>query len=51
MNGELEKQWDRLEAMSAWCEAEKITATPAIFINGHELPQEYWVEDLLDALK
>ncbi|WP_165770008.1 vitamin K epoxide reductase family protein [Flagellimonas pacifica] len=51
MNGELEKQEEKIKRMSAWCEAEKITHTPTIFVNGHELPKEYNVEDLKDVLE
>ncbi|MCX2682114.1 thioredoxin domain-containing protein [Galbibacter sp. EGI 63066] len=50
MNGELEQQWLKIEAMHQWCQAENITHTPTIFINGHELPIEYSVNDLLEVL-
>ena len=50
MNGELEAQSEKIEAMRQWCEAERITHTPTIFINGHELPKEYGVEDLREVL-
>jgi uncharacterized membrane protein len=50
MNGELVKQKDKIEAMNSWCEKEKITHTPTIFINGYELPKEYSVKDLQDVL-
>lgn len=50
MNGELERQNDKIEAMRNWCDAENITHTPTIFINGHELPKEYSVEDLREVL-
>lgn len=46
MNGELEKQGDKITAMYNWCRKEKITHTPSIFINGFELPEEYQIEDL-----
>jgi uncharacterized membrane protein/thiol-disulfide isomerase/thioredoxin len=51
MNGELEKQSNKIEAMRDWCDAENITHTPTIFINGYELPREYSVEDLREVLK
>lgn len=50
MNGELTKQDGKIEDMSAWCKAEKITHTPTLFIDGRELPNEYTVEDLRDVL-
>ncbi|OQD42718.1 hypothetical protein BUL40_09360 [Croceivirga radicis] len=50
MNGELEQQDEKIKAMRQWCNAEKITHTPTIFINGHELPKEYSVEDLKNVL-
>lgn len=46
LNGELKRQEDIIKKMEAWCEAEQITHTPTIFINGHELPEGYNVEDL-----
>lgn len=50
MNGELEMQNHKIETMRAWCDAENITHTPTIFINEHELPKEYSVEDLQEVL-
>ncbi|WP_147676335.1 DsbA family protein [Algibacter pacificus] len=50
MNGELEKQNHKIEAMRNWCDAENITHTPTIFINGFELPKEYSIEDLREVL-
>ena len=41
---------DKLNALHHWCEAENITATPTIFINGYELPKEYSVTDLKRTL-
>ncbi|MEW4924704.1 cysteine peptidase family C39 domain-containing protein [Algibacter sp. 2305UL17-15] len=51
MNGELDSQNHKIEAMRTWCDAEKIAHTPTLFINGHELPREYSVEDLTDVLQ
>lgn len=51
MNGELELQNNKIEAMQVWCDTENITYTPTIFINGHELPKEYSVEDLKEVLQ
>lgn len=50
MNGELLKQDEKIAAMRNWCDAEKITHTPTLFINGHELPKEYSVADLKEVL-
>lgn len=44
--GELKRQEEIIKKMETWCEAEQITHTPTIFINGHELPEGYTVEDL-----
>lgn len=46
MNGELAKQESKIQSMQHWCEAENITQTPTIFINGYELPKVYTAEDL-----
>jgi len=35
-----------LQAMADFCKAEKINATPTIFVNGHKLPSLYSVKDL-----
>ncbi len=51
MNGELEKQSHKIEAMRNWCDLENITYTPTIFINGYELPKEYSIEDLREVLQ
>ncbi|WP_026808950.1 vitamin K epoxide reductase family protein [Arenibacter latericius] len=50
LNGELEEQNTKIAAMRQWCDIENITHTPTIFINGHELPKEYSVEDLKEVL-
>ncbi len=50
MNGELEEQMEKIKVMRTWCDKEKITHTPTIFINGYELPSEYKIEDLKDIL-
>lgn len=50
MNGELKKQKSKVEAMRKWCNAENITYTPTIFINGYELPREYSIEELKEIL-
>ena len=46
MNGELKAQEANIQSMLSWSEVENITHTPTIFINGHELPKAYTVEDL-----
>jgi len=50
INGELKKQISKVEAMRKWCNAENITHTPSIFINGYELPREYSIEELKEIL-
>lgn len=51
LNGELEKQNGKIDAMRQWCDAENITHTPTIFVNGYELPKEYSIEDLKEVLQ
>jgi uncharacterized membrane protein len=46
MNGELQKQGNKMNAMTAWCRDTGITHTPTFFIQGHELPQMYNINDL-----
>ncbi len=46
MNGELEQQGNKIEAMDKWCKATAIGYTPTIFINGYQLPDAYGIEDL-----
>ena len=51
MNGELAKQENKIKAMRSWCDTEKITHTPTVFINGYELTKEYSIEDLTEVLQ
>jgi len=44
--GDLLAQGDKIEAMDKWCKAMEIGFTPTIFINGHQLPDAYSIEDL-----
>jgi protein-disulfide isomerase len=46
MNGELEKQGDKLEVMDKWCKVMKIEATPTFFVNGYQLPAVYKIENV-----
>ncbi len=46
MNGELQKQNDKVEAMRKWCDKVGIEFTPTFFINGSQLPDIYSVNDL-----
>lgn len=50
INGELAFQNKKINDMFNWCKSEHITHTPTLFINGHELPNEYSVEDLKEVL-
>jgi len=51
MNGEIQQQKARIKEMRGWCEVEKITRTPTVFINGYELPKEYSIKDLIGLLR
>lgn len=51
MNGELDRQGSKLDAMRSWCDKTGITFTPTFFINGHQLPEMYTVSDLKYLLK
>ncbi|HKJ45200.1 MAG TPA: thioredoxin domain-containing protein, partial [Balneolales bacterium] len=46
MNGEPDLQKEILKAMDTWCKEVGITHTPTFFVNGHELPGQYGIEDL-----
>jgi thiol-disulfide isomerase/thioredoxin len=51
MNGELQQQKNKIEQMYKWCEAEKITHTPTVFVNGYKLADEYTIADLKEILQ
>jgi uncharacterized membrane protein/thiol-disulfide isomerase/thioredoxin len=46
LNGELEKQGEKLKAMKTWCDEMKIEFTPTFFINGFQFPKQYNIKDL-----
>jgi uncharacterized membrane protein len=46
MNGELKKQDAKLNAMNKWCDEVKIEFTPTFFVNGHQLPENYNINEL-----
>lgn len=46
MNGELNQQKQKMIEMQNWCNIMKIRATPTIFINGSELPDEYLITEI-----
>ena len=46
MNGELQKQDEKVEAMQQWCVKTGIQFTPAFFVNGYPLPEMYTIKDL-----
>ena len=46
MNGEINQQGEKIEAMNNWCKAMEIVFTPTIFINGYQLPELYGIDDL-----
>ena len=46
MNGELKQQDGKIEAMMGWCNKTQVAFTPTFFVNGHQLPEVYRVNDL-----
>ena len=50
LNGEIAQQTQKIKAMRDWCDIENITHTPTIYINGYQLPKEYFVNDLIDVI-
>lgn len=46
LNGEIDMEKGNMDNMAAWCKENKISYTPTIFFNGHELPKEYDLEDV-----
>jgi uncharacterized membrane protein/thiol-disulfide isomerase/thioredoxin len=50
LNGEMELQGDKVDAMSKWCNEAGIVATPTIFINGRQLPESYQIAELKNIL-
>jgi uncharacterized membrane protein len=42
----LDRQHQKIEAMSQWCHHNQISFTPTLFINGNQLPDMYTVSDL-----
>lgn len=46
MNGELNKQREKIHAMRDWCDRVGIAFTPTIFVDGYQLPDLYSVTDL-----
>lgn len=46
MNVELKLQKEKLHKMDKWCKEVGITYTPAFFVNGHWLPEQYNVSEL-----
>jgi protein-disulfide isomerase len=50
LNGELQKQGEKLEMMEKWCEETVIHFTPTIFVNGYQLPEVYKLDDLKHLL-
>ncbi len=50
LDGELQKQGRKLEAMNSWCNKMEISFTPTIFVNEYQLPNLYKIEDLIYLL-
>ena len=51
MNGELERQGEKLAAMRAWCDKMEVQFTPTFFVDGYQLPEVYTITDLVYFLK
>lgn len=50
MNGELNRQDEKIKKMRKWCDDMKIRATPTIYIDGKELPDGYRIRELKNIL-
>jgi uncharacterized membrane protein len=50
LNGEMKLQRHKIKAMSDWCILQGISHTPTIYIDGHELPEQYSIDDLTNLL-
>jgi uncharacterized membrane protein/thiol-disulfide isomerase/thioredoxin len=48
LHGDFDKS---IEHMYNWCIANKITATPTMFINGYQLPKNYKIDEIAYILK
>lgn len=46
LNGELQKQVEKIDLMKNWCDEVKIQYTPTIFIDGYRLPKNYQIKDV-----
>jgi uncharacterized membrane protein/protein-disulfide isomerase len=46
LNGELQKQSEKVKAMREWCSKVTISFTPTVFVNGYQLPEIYTIDDL-----
>lgn len=51
LNGEIENQKEKVEAMQEWCMEASITHTPTIFVDGKRLPQNYSLNELQYILR
>lgn len=50
LDGDLQAQNPKLEAMYGWVDAGDIRYTPTLFINGHKLPTHYKLQELKNIL-
>lgn len=46
INGELQKESEKIDLMKTWCDKVKIEYTPTIFIDGFKLPRNYQLKDV-----
>jgi hypothetical protein len=44
LNGEFERQGEKLKATKMWCNEVKIDFTPTFFVNGYQFPSQYNIE-------
>ncbi|MFC7525730.1 vitamin K epoxide reductase family protein [Parapedobacter sp. GCM10030251] len=51
LNGELEKQGEKLAKMKKWCDETAVNVTPTFFVDGYQLPDVYSIKDLKYLLK
>lgn len=50
LNGELQMQGSKIEAMDKWCKGMNISFTPTFFVNDYQLPESYKLDDLKHLL-
>ncbi|NII83142.1 vitamin K epoxide reductase family protein [Pedobacter sp. SG908] len=51
IEGDLNRQVEKVEKMHDWCKSMEIAYTPTIFFNGYQLPDAYTIKDIEYLLK